>query len=140
MSRKSKDVGRTPASNGSANHTALPVAKTAGKQSSSQTALEAPTHINAATRTVETHTKPVAQFTTAPITAGNFSGILPEFGRYPDVQRQFGIRRGVTYQLIRDGLIRSVPLRKRGSRATIRLIDMSSVREYIRACAEEVAS
>ena len=80
------------------------------------------------------------QFTTAPVTAGNFSGTLQEFGRYPDVQRHFGVKRGITYQWIRAGLIKSVVIRKPGARAGIRLIHMQSVRDFINSHTGEVAS
>jgi len=44
----------------------------------------------------------------------------------------FGIGRSYTYQLIASGAIRSTCLRQRGKRTGVRLIDVASVREYLR--------
>lgn len=78
-----------------------------------------------------------ARFTTAPVEAGDSSGILPEFGRCADVQRLFGIKRGTLYNLFADGKIRAVKLRVRGRTSGVRLFDLSSVREYIRSQMEK---
>jgi hypothetical protein len=43
------------------------------------------------------------QLTTEPIQPGETSGVLPEFGRWADVQRLFGIKRGTLYNLLADG-------------------------------------
>jgi len=56
-----------------------------------------------------------------------------EFGRFDDLQRRFGIRRSSAYELIAAGKIKSVAVRKKGARFGIRLIDFSSVREFLRS-------
>lgn len=71
--------------------------------------------------------------TTEPVKAGNFNGSLPEFGRCGDVQRIFGIGRATTYLLLKAGRIRGCVLRARGTKSGLRLIDMESVRQYIKS-------
>jgi hypothetical protein len=71
------------------------------------------------------------QTTTARAEAADCSGILPEFGRFQDVQRLFALKRGFTYQLINAGKIKSVSLRKPGSKFGCRLIHLQSVRDYL---------
>jgi len=71
--------------------------------------------------------------TTEPVQPGNFTGIMPEFGRVADVTRIYGLRRGTLYNLLLDRKIRGVLLRIRGKRSGVRLFDMASVREFIRA-------
>ena len=53
-----------------------------------------------------------AETTVTAIAPGDCGAALPEFGRLADVQRLFGLKRGFTYQLINEGKIRSVSLRK----------------------------
>jgi hypothetical protein len=72
--------------------------------------------------------------TVAPVRAGDFTGVQPEFGRWQDLQRQFGIKRGTAYNLLADGKIKGVLLRVRGAKAGVRLFDLASVRDYIRQC------
>ncbi len=74
-----------------------------------------------------------AETTVGPIAPGNCGAALPEFGRFADVQRLFGLKRGFTYQLINEGKIRSVSLRKPGAKAGCRLIHLQSVRDYLTA-------
>ena len=71
--------------------------------------------------------------TTMPVQPGNFTGVMPEFGRTADLQKFFGLRRGTAYNLLADGKIRGVLLRVRGKKSGCRLWDMASVRECIRA-------
>lgn len=71
------------------------------------------------------------QTTTAPVQAGDFSQTNQEFGRVADVARQFGLKRGTTYNLLADGKITGVLLRVRGKTSGVRLIHMASVRAYI---------
>jgi hypothetical protein len=71
--------------------------------------------------------------TTDPIGSANYAGVIPEFGRWQDVQRCFGIRRGTAYNLLHDGKIRGCLLRVRGQKSGVRLFDMLSVRDYIRS-------
>ena len=69
--------------------------------------------------------------TTAAVEAGNFTGVVPEFGRTADLQKTFGLRRGTAYNLLLDGKIKGVLLRVRGKKSGCRLWDMASVRDYI---------
>ena len=63
--------------------------------------------------------------------AGDCAGILPEFGRVLDVQRIFGIKRGILYRRIQDGTIKSLALREPGRKFGIRLIHLASVRKLL---------
>ena len=69
--------------------------------------------------------------TTAPVKAGDFAGVVPEFGRVADLTRVFGLKRGTAYNLLGDGKIKGVLLRVRGAKSGVRLFDMASVRAYI---------
>ena len=69
--------------------------------------------------------------TTAPVEAGDFTEVMPEFGRTPDVERYFGIKKGTLYNLHDQGKIKGVVLRRAGSLKGVRLWHMASVREYI---------
>ena len=73
-----------------------------------------------------------ADKTTATIAPGA-SGAQPEFCRPGDMPRLFGIGRTYTYQLINEGKIKSISLRKRGTRFGVRLISCDSVREFLRS-------
>ena len=70
-------------------------------------------------------------FTTNPVQAGDFNGVMPEFGRTPDVERYFGIKKGTLYNLLEQGKIRGVVLRPSGHMKGVRLWDMLSIRDYI---------
>ena len=70
-------------------------------------------------------------FTTAPVQPGDCSTVEPEFVRFPDLRRRFGLKRGYVYELIQAGLIKSVPLRLPGAKSGVRLIYLPSVREYL---------
>jgi hypothetical protein len=78
--------------------------------------------------------------TTAPVRAGDITGVQPEFGRIADVQRLYAIRRGCCYALLADGKIKGVLLRVRGQKSGVRLIDLASVRDYIRQCQAKEAA
>ena len=69
--------------------------------------------------------------TSAPIEPGASGSLLPEFGRIPDVQRLFGLRRGTVYNLIAAGSIKSAVIRQKGAATGIRLIHLGSVRDFI---------
>lgn len=56
-----------------------------------------------------------------------------EFGRFPDLRSRFGLARSKAYQLIAEGAIKSVVIKKRGARTGIRLIDMQSVRDFLQS-------
>ncbi len=74
-----------------------------------------------------------AEKTTAPVEAAVCAPVPPEFGRIPDVQRIFGLKRGYIYLLINAGKIKSVCLRKRGAKTGVRLIHLQSVRDFLSA-------
>jgi hypothetical protein len=73
----------------------------------------------------------VDNITTAPVEAGNTGQVLPEFGRVNDVQRLFGIKRGILYRWIGEGKVKSVCIREAGNVQGVRLIHLASVRDYI---------
>ena len=78
-----------------------------------------------------------AEMTIAPAAPGNTNGVLPEFGRWRDVERLFGIKRGALYLLIADGKIQSVSMRRRGNIHGCRLIFLASVRQYLHTLMQE---
>ena len=84
----------------------------------------------AATAEAITATIMRGRFTTAPIAPGTVG--LQEFCRPGDTRHLFGIGRSYTYQLIASGAIRSTCLRQRGKRNGVRLIDVQSVRDFLR--------
>lgn len=70
--------------------------------------------------------------TTDPISVASPSNsTLPEFGRWRDVERLFGIKRGTLYNLINEGKIKSVMLRRKGNVHGCRLIHLASVSQYL---------
>ena len=69
--------------------------------------------------------------TAEPIQAGDFSGIIPEFGRTEDVRRHFGIKKGTLYNLHKLRKVRGKFLRVTGEFKGVRLWDMASIREFI---------
>ena len=71
--------------------------------------------------------------TTEPVKPGNLAGAMPEFGRLADVQTHFGLKRGTLYNLLAAGKVRGCLLRVKGQKSGVRLFDMASVRECIRA-------
>ncbi len=58
---------------------------------------------------------------------------LPEYGRVNDIRRLFGVKRGILYRWINEGKVKSVNIVEPGNKQGIRLIQVASVREYIRA-------
>jgi hypothetical protein len=72
-----------------------------------------------------------APFTSQPIAAS--WGVDPEFVDLPGLQARFGIRRSLAYLLIADGAIKSVSLRRRGALKGKRLIDVASVRSFLKS-------
>lgn len=60
-----------------------------------------------------------------------FGSTVPEFIRVPDVEKIFGIKRGHLYALIAAGAVRSVCLRRPGSKTGVRLVHFQSVRDYL---------
>ena len=69
--------------------------------------------------------------TLTPATGGNTSGALPEFGRWRDVERLFGIKRGTLYNLMAEGKVKSLVLRRKGNLHGCRLIHLASVSQYL---------
>lgn len=67
----------------------------------------------------------VAHHTTAPVQPG------AEWLRFSDVKKLFRLSRSLTYELIKDGTLRSVCLRRKGRQSGIRLIATDSIRAYI---------
>lgn len=57
----------------------------------------------------------------------------PEYGRIEDVLRIYGLKRSSIYNLLKDGRIKGCVLRFRGRRSRVRLIDLGSVRDFIRS-------
>jgi hypothetical protein len=58
--------------------------------------------------------------------------IDPEFVDCQGLQAGWGIRRSLAYQLLADGKIRGVSLRRRGRSRGKRLFDVNSVRQFLR--------
>jgi hypothetical protein len=73
--------------------------------------------------------------TTVPLTKATVraSNVDPEFVDIPTLQARWGIKRSLAYQLIADGRIRSVSLRRVGKLRGKRLFDVSSIRAFLRA-------
>ena len=72
-----------------------------------------------------------ATLSCTPIEPGEVGSIVAEFGRIPDVERIYGLKRGVCYQLITEGRIKSVCLRKTGAKTGVRLVHLASVRALL---------
>ncbi|MEI8062946.1 MAG: hypothetical protein WCH84_02670 [Verrucomicrobiota bacterium] len=78
------------------------------------------------------HTRTLAANTTsAPVEPGAVGSHI-EFCRPGDVRQLFGVGRSYVYQLIASGAIRSTCLRQRGKRTGCRIIDVQSVRDFLR--------
>jgi hypothetical protein len=84
--------------------------------------------------------RPTANKTSAPIEPGESGSILPEFGRVPDIERIYGLKRGLCYQLIAGGQIKSVCIRKPGAKTGVRLVHLASVREFLNSHMEGAAA
>jgi hypothetical protein len=76
-------------------------------------------------------------FTTQPVVAGNCTDVMPEFGRWQDVQRLFGIKRGTLYNLIAEEHVKSVVLRRKGNVKGCRLFYLQSISDYLHNLMEE---
>jgi hypothetical protein len=57
--------------------------------------------------------------------------ILPEFGRFKDVEHLFGIKRGTLYNLLADGKVKSVSMRRKGNKNGCRLFYLPGISEYL---------
>jgi len=62
---------------------------------------------------------------------GDFSNIVPEFGRTKDVERLFGLKRGTLYNLFEQRKVRGCLLRVKGEKSGVRLWDISSIRQFL---------
>ena len=71
--------------------------------------------------------------TTETITVANPASTpsLPEFGRWQDVERLFGIKRGTLYNLVNEGRVKSVSLRRRGNVHGCRLFHLASISQHL---------
>jgi hypothetical protein len=56
----------------------------------------------------------------------------PEFVDWQGLQACFSIKRSLAYQLLRDGKIKAVSLRRDGKDRGKRLFNVASVREFLR--------
>ncbi len=59
--------------------------------------------------------------------------IDPEFVDCRGLEAGWGIKRSLAYQLLADGAIRGVSLRRRGQLKGKRLFDVASVRSYLKS-------
>jgi hypothetical protein len=57
--------------------------------------------------------------------------ILPEFGRWKDVERLYGIKRGTLYNLLAEGKVKSVSMRRKGNKNGCRLFYLPGISEYL---------
>ena len=65
------------------------------------------------------------------VAVGNANQTMPEFGRVNDVQKLFGVKRGILYRWIGEGKVKSVLIREPGNIQGVRLIHLASVRDFI---------
>ena len=72
--------------------------------------------------------------TIAPVAVG--CGADAEFCDLEGLRARFGIKRSLAYQLLHDGAIRGVSLRRRGRKRGKRLFDVLSVREFLKGRAQ----
>jgi hypothetical protein len=72
--------------------------------------------------------------TTVPLSeaAARASHIDPEFVDIPGLEAGWGIKRSLAYQLLSDGKIKGVSLRRRGQCRGKRLFSVDSVRQFLR--------
>lgn len=78
-------------------------------------------------------------YTTAPLQEGALPGGLPEFTRMKTTSYYTGLSRGKLYEGMKEGWIRSVSLRKRGQKFSVRLIHLPSLIQTLhRRMAEQV--
>ena len=77
--------------------------------------------------------------TVEPVKAGNTNQTMPEWGRVNDVQKMFGVKRGILYRWINEGKVKSVLIREPGNIQGVRLIHLASVRDYINSQFQQAA-
>lgn len=78
--------------------------------------------------------------TIEPVKAGNMNQTVPEFGRVKDVEKHYGVKRGILYRWIKEGKVKSVCIREPGNIQGVRLIHLASVREYINSQFQNAAN
>lgn len=76
-------------------------------------------------------------FTLQPVTESSNSNLIPEFGRWQDVQRLFGIKRGTLYNLWAEGKIKSASVRRRGNKCGCRLFYLPGISEYLKSLMQQ---
>jgi hypothetical protein len=64
------------------------------------------------------------------------SPVRGEWGRWRDLERLFGIKRGTAYNLMAEGKIKGVVLRRKGNLHGCRLFHLESVRQYLNSLLE----
>lgn len=65
-------------------------------------------------------------------TPANVAGQDPEFVDCDGLRQRFGIKRSLAYELLHEGAIRGVSLRRRGAERGKRLFSVDSVRAFLR--------
>ncbi len=60
----------------------------------------------------------------------------PEFGDHRTCRALFNISRSSLYELVEEGRIRSISVRKRGNTRGRRLFDLESIRAYLNSLAD----
>jgi predicted DNA-binding transcriptional regulator AlpA len=70
-----------------------------------------------------------AKMTDEPVKAGQSPDA--EFLRFPAIEALFGLKRAHVYELINQGFVKSVVLRKPGARTGVRLVQTDSLRNYL---------
>jgi len=71
---------------------------------------------------------------------GNNTNPAPEFGNFTTTRAIFNIPRSSAYALEAMGEIKFCRLRKRGNQRGRVLVDLDSVREYLKRCASQEVS
>jgi hypothetical protein len=76
----------------------------------------------------------ITEATTVPLSeaAARASRPDPEFVDFRGLEAGWGIKRSLAYQLLNDGLIKGVSLRRRGAIRGKRLFSVDSVRAFLR--------
>jgi hypothetical protein len=70
----------------------------------------------------------------------NFTDLDIEFGRIDEATRRFGLRRGMIYRFLDEGVIKSRIVRPKGSTGTgVRLLDFNSIRQFLAGAPEKPA-
>lgn len=70
-------------------------------------------------------------YTTAPLQEGALPGRLPEFARIKTTSYFTGLSRGKIYVGIKEGCCKSVSLRKKGQKFSVRLIRLPSLISHL---------